>query len=181
MIPCFLVIFLVSMTGTPVASAEDEIHWRYQAHRGPITLLANPQSQDARVAFYTARGFTADAIRPYAERCGFSVAMKNAGQGAIRTHLSDWRVVDATGQRIALGLPEAWDQDWAAAGVPQSARIAFRWAQFQSENLFEPGDWIMGMLTLAREPLAPFQLIAPFDDDQGVQEIVLDALDCKPD
>ena len=177
----FLVVLFGSATLALVANSEDEILWRYQAQPGPVTFSANPQGQDARVAFFTARGFTAEAIRPYARRCGFSVAMKNASRAAIHTHLADWRVIDATGRQIPFRLPEDWDLDWAKAAVPQSARIAFRWAQFQSENTFEPGDWIMGMVTLASEPLAPFQLIAPYHNDQGVQEIVLDTLTCAPD
>lgn len=176
-----LVVFLGCATGAFVANAADGILWLHHAQRGPITFSANPQGQDARVAFFTARGFTAEAIHPYAQRCGFSVAMKNDGHAAIHTHLADWRAIDATGRQIAFSLPEDWDQEWAKAEVPQPARIAFRWAQFQSENHFAPGDWIMGMVTLASEPLAPFQLIAPYHDDQGVQEIVLDALTCVPD
>ena len=77
--------------------------------------------------------------------------------------------------------PEAWDAQWEKAGVSQTARIAFRWAQFQADNTFEPGDWIMGMATLESVPTAPFRLIARYHDNKGDHEIVLDKLECARD
>ncbi len=97
------------------------------------------------------------------------------------TRLTDWYAVGADGQRIALHLPETWDTPWGKAGVPQAARIAFRWAQFQAENTFEAGDWIMGMATLEAPPSAPFRIVARYHDHQGNHEIALDNLACTND
>ncbi|WP_172599970.1 hypothetical protein [Sulfuricystis multivorans] len=161
--------------------ANDDIAWRYQARHGDVVLTANPQAPAPLSAFYAARGFAAEAIRPYANSCGFSFGMRNGGPIPILTRLADWRVADAKGRRIGFRLPESWDADWALAKVPQSARIAFRWAQFQTENSFEPGDWIMGMATLESVPAAPFRLIARYHDNKGDHEIVLDQLECAHD
>jgi hypothetical protein len=143
--------------------------------------MANSLGKAARTAFYEARGFAAETIRPYAQACGFSFGMKNDGSTAIRTHLVDWQVVGADGRNVALRLPEAWDSKWEKAGVSQSARIAFRWAQFQSENIFEPGDWIMGMATLEAIPTAPFRLVARYRYQKAEHEITIEKLECARD
>lgn len=164
-----------------MARAAGEIEWRFQAKHGDVVLMANPLGQASRTAFYAARGFTATIIQPYAQACGFSFGMQNAGGLALTTRLADWAAVDVDGRRISLRLPETWDAQWEKAGVPQSARIAFRWAQFQAENSFEPGDWIMGMATLESVPAAPFRLVARYHDHKGNHEIVLDKLECARD
>lgn len=173
---------LILLTSIPsLASTEGEIEWRFQSSRGDVLLTANPLGQASRSAFYGARGFAADTIRPYAQACGFSFGMQNGGQQALTTRLTDWAAIGADGKRIPLRLPEAWDAQWQQAGVPQPARIAFRWAQFQTENTFEPGDWIMGMATLESVPSTPFRLIARYHDNKGNHEIVLDKLECARD
>lgn len=161
--------------------ADGDIEWRHQARHDNVVLTANPQAPAPLSAFYAARGFAAETIRPYANLCGFSFGMRNGGPIAILTRLTDWSVVDAKGHRISFRLPESWDADWILANLPQSARIAFRWAQFQTENRFEPGDWIMGMATLESVPSAPFSLIARYHDNKGDHEIVLDKLECAHD
>jgi hypothetical protein len=163
------------------ACAEGEIEWRFQARRGDVALTANPLSQASRTAFYVARGFAAETIRPYAQACGFSFGMQNGGQQPLTTRLTDWTAIGADGRKIPLRLPETWDAQWEKAGVSQAARIAFRWAQFQAANTFEPGDWIMGMATLESVPSTPFRLIARYRDHKGDHELVLDKLQCARD
>jgi hypothetical protein len=176
------ICMLAVLTGTVVpALADSDIEWRQQARVGKVAVMANPLGKGSRTAFYEARGFTADAIRPYAESCGFSFGMQNGGTRTLTTRLADWHALGTDGKRIALRSPEAWDAAWEKAGVPQPARIAFRWAQFQSQNVFAPGDWIMGMATLEAAPVGPFRLVARYSDDRGNHEIVLDRLDCAHD
>lgn len=161
--------------------ADDDFTWKHHATRGTVTLTATPLGAASRTAFYLARGFSEETIRPYAKACGFSFGMQNNGSGMLATQLADWYFIGAEGQRIAPRLPEAWDAVWEQAGVPQAARIAFRWAQFQTEITFQPGDWIMGMTTLEESPAAPFRLVARYRDDKGNHEIVLDRLSCAQD
>lgn len=173
---CLPLIFVGAATLAPAQDAD--IQWRHRAHSGPVEVMANPLASVSRGSFYEARGFAAAAIRPYAESCGFSFGVKNGGRLAIRTRLADWRAIGADGEAVAFKLPEAWDTEWQQAGVSPAARIAFRWAQFQSENTFEPGDWIMGMATLTRVPVPPFRLLVRYQDEKGDHEIVVDKLVC---
>ncbi len=163
------------------AAAQDSMEMRYLARQGGVALGINPLTFSARKAFYEARGFTAAAISPYAEACGFSFGMQNATDRTIRTSLSDWHAVGADGARFAFTLSETWDTQWEKAGVPMAARIAFKWAQFQTSNVFEPGDWIMGMATLKSEPKPPFRLVARYHDNKGDHEIVFEKQECAHD
>lgn len=161
--------------------AEDDFTWNRRATQGTVTLTANPLDAASRTAFYLARGFSEETIRPYARACGFSFGMRNDGPGMLSIQLPDWHFIGADGQRIAPRLPEAWDADWEQSGVAQAARIAFRWSQFQTEITFQPGDWIMGMMTLEESPAAPFRLVARYRDEKGNHELVLDRLSCAQD
>lgn len=162
-----------------VCRAEEDIEWRHRATQGAVTLSANPLGFASRTAFYTARGFAVDEIRPYAQACGFSFRMQNAGTASLSTRLADWRAVTADGRVARLRLPAEWDLQWVKTQVPEAARIAFRWAQFQAENVFEAGDWIMGMATLDAPLPGSFRLIARYHDEKGGHEIVLDNLVCS--
>ena len=95
--------------------------------------------------------------------------------------LADWRAIGVDGRTVRLRLPIEWDLQWAKAQVPEAARIAFRWAQFQAENVFEAGDWIMGMATLDAPLPGSFRLVARYHDEKGNHEIVLDKLSCSRD
>lgn len=161
--------------------AEDDIVWRHGVTRGALTVNANPLPPTQRTAFYIARGFSAESIRPYAEACGFSFRLVNRGAGNIRTRLADWQAIAADGRRARLRLPAEWEAEWARSGVPPSARVAFRWAQFQAENDFASGDWIMGMATLERPLPDGFRLVLRYFEDKEQREIILDQLSCAGD
>lgn len=171
---------LATLVATPVR-AEDDIAWQHRATHDSVTLTANTLRPASRASFYEARGFSAQQVRPYSEACGFSFGFRNAGPTPVIVKLADWRAIGADGRSTAFRLPEAWGAAWEKAGVPPAAHIAFRWAQFQAENIFEPGDWIMGMATLEAIPAAPFRIVARYRDSKGDHEIVLDALECARD
>jgi len=176
-----LIVCALLGSASQFARAEDDTIWTHRAVQGAVTLTANPLGSVSRTAFYGARGFPEATIRPYAQACGFSFGMQNGSASKLTTRLADWHAVSADGKHVALRLPEAWDMAWAKSGVPEDARIAFRWAQFQAENTFEPGDWIMGMATLEVPLSGTFRLVARYHDDKGNHEIVLDKLSCTKD
>jgi hypothetical protein len=173
-----LVVCALLGSASLLVRAEDETTWTHRASQGAVMLTANPLSSESRTAFYGARGFPGATILPYALACGFSFGMQNGSAHKLTTRLADWQAISADGKRVALRLPEAWDVEWVKSGVSEAARIAFRWAQFQSENIFEPGDWIMGMATLEVPLSGTFRLVARYRDDKGNHEIILDKLSC---
>lgn len=168
---------LAPIPATQANEAKD-IEWQRRVEHGDVTLSLNPLGASQRRAFYTARGFTAEQIAPYVAACGFSVGLLNGSRQVLRSELRHWAAIDSSGQRTALRLPESWDAQWADSQIAAPQRIAFRWAQFQSENVFEPGDWIMGMMTLATPIAGPFRLVAKVQLGGKTQEIAIDDLHC---
>ena len=175
------ILLAVSAFSADACRADEDIEWRQRASKGGVTLSASSLSTAQRTAFYLARGFTESSIRPYAQACGFSFGMQNDGTGTLSTRLADWRAVSADGRTVSLRLPAEWDRQWSKTQVPEPARIAFRWAQFQADNTFDAGDWIMGMATLEAPLSGTFRLIARYHDEKGDHEIVLDKLACARD
>lgn len=170
-----LIACLLANTGTACAQSDN---WTHHGRDGEVTLAVGVLPQKWRAAFYINRGFKPAVIQLYASACGLSFGMRNTGGGSIESHLRDWRAIGADGAEVALRMPESWDAEWERAGVPQAARIAFHWAQFQSEIHFAAGDWIMGMATLSAAPQAPFKLRARYRDGGGEHEILIEGLAC---
>lgn len=163
------------------ARAADEIVWRHRVEADSLMLSANPQTAAQRTAFYLARGFSMQSIEAYARACGFSFAIHNRSRQVLAIRLADWYALGADGRRIRLRLPHEWESHWQRAGVPEAARLAFRWAQLQAESSFDADDWIMGMVTLEQPVAGVFRLVAGYKDANGYHEITLDQLACSHD
>lgn len=139
-----------------------------------VVLTVKPLSREQTLAFYTARGFSVTTIAPYAKACVIGFTFRNDGPTALRFRLADWRA----GTEVRFRPLTDWDAAWEKNGVPQAARIAFRWAQFPPEQEFETGDWIMGMAALERRITGSFRVTARYSDNKGEHEIVSDAVKC---
>ncbi len=151
----------------------------WKAERNGVEIKVSALQRDQSAAFYQARGFSAETIAPYVAACGFAFELRNTGKGMVRLRLSDWHAIGKAGSARFM-LPEAWDAEWERRGAPESARIAFRWAQFPAEQEFAPGDWIMGMATLDRRLAGPLRLTLRFSNQQRQHEIVIDNVTCAP-
>ena len=115
-----LLAMFALLAGTSLSvRADGDIEWRHRVTQGAVTLSANPLDPASRTAFYSARGFAADAIRPYAQACGFSFGMQNGGAATLSTRLADWHAVGADGRVVRLRLPGKWD---TAMGQGASSR-----------------------------------------------------------
>lgn len=145
--------------------------------REGVEVKATPLTRPAVLAFYQARGFSAQAISPYADACVFSFELRNTTRKTLRLRLADWRAQTAAGT-LRFRLPQSWEAEWTRRGVGEPARIAFRWAQFQADIEFAPGDWIMGMAALERPPEGTLRLTVPYTIGKQKHEIVLDRLAC---
>lgn len=165
---------LVMAAALPAAAQSQPV---WHGDRDGVKVKATALTRASVLAFYQARGFPAGVIAPYADACVFSFELHNTTKQSLRVRLADWRSDSAAGA-VRFRLPESWEAEWAKRGVAEPARIAFRWAQFQAELEFAPGDWIMGMAALARRPDGAFRLTIPYAIGQHEHEIVLDRLAC---
>jgi len=134
-----------SHTVDPAATVES---WETRVY-GVSLKLAQILPDQVR-GFYFARGFDRDSVeRLAAQSCVFQTILRNeSASGAIHNNLADWRVRHAGGEQ-PLKLMHEWLEEWERRGVPQSARLAFRWALFPTIQKFAVGDWNMGMTTYA--------------------------------
>jgi hypothetical protein len=119
----------------------------WQTETQGIQVRLTQISPDQARAFYQARGFPADAAERYVGECVFMTVVRNIGDAPIEHRLADWRYATAGLKPQAIRSKAEWERLWKQLGVPETARIAFNWAQFPTTQNFAPGDWNQGMTT----------------------------------
>ncbi|HRH81606.1 MAG TPA: hypothetical protein PLW81_11225 [Thiobacillaceae bacterium] len=145
-----------------------------------VTLRLTQILPDQARAFYLNRGFGAGDVEPYATACVFMTVLRNdAAPGAVAFALRDWRLGVAGGE-LPLRPVEDWMALWQQRGLPEAARIAFRWAQFPPEQEYEPGEWNQGMLAVGLPPGARFDLAARWRVADKTYEGGLTDVRCAP-
>lgn len=132
--------------------------WETQVHG--VTLSLTQILPDQVRAFYLNRGFPSGTVERYAGACVYMTVLRNdAAPGEMTFRLADWRVVAEGMERPPLPVDE-WMAVWQSLGLPEPARIAFRWAQFPPEQEYAPGEWNQGMLATGLPPGGRFDLTA---------------------
>jgi hypothetical protein len=150
--------------------------WETTAHGVRLSLT---QIQPGHVrGFYLARGFDTEAVESIAKHCVFQTVMRNvSAPGAIQFSLPDWRVLTPGGEH-RLKLAPDWRQEWNRRGIPQPARLAFRWAQLPPRQSYEVGDWNMGMTMVALPLGSRFDLRFVWKSDSAKHEAMLAGVVC---
>ncbi len=152
--------------------------WETRAH-GVHLQLTQILPDQAR-AFYINRGFPAETVERYARSCVYMTVLRNdAAPGEVVFRLADWRVVSEGQARPPIRIEE-WMAYWDGLGLPEPARIAFRWAQFPPEQEYAPGEWNQGMLTTGLPPGGRFDLIARWSVAGKQYEGKLEDVHCAP-
>jgi hypothetical protein len=150
--------------------------WETRVH-GATLRLTQILPDQAR-AFYINRGFSAEDVEPYATACVFMTVLRNdAAPGALAFRLADWQV-RVKGALQSPPSVESWMDLWTRRGLPEPARIAFRWAQFPVEQEYELGEWNQGMLATGLPPGAAFDLVARWQVEDKTYEGVLTDVRC---
>lgn len=157
------------------------VSWMWRDESATITL--NQLLPDQVRAFFQGRGFSVEESERVARHCVYQMIVRNEAQAdtPMEIALDEWRVI---GAGKTIGVPRTasdWDQEWARLGVGQGPRIAFRWALFPASQEFQPGDWNMGMLTLAVPIGDAFDLQASWRRGAGSQVATIDDLRCAED
>ena len=76
---------------------------------------------------------------------------------------------------------EDWRGEWEALGVPQSARIAFEWALYPTEQQYRPGDYNWGMSAMDLAPGTRFDLEVVWHQHGERRSTVIRGMECAPD
>lgn len=126
-----------------------------------LSLRLVQRLPDQTRAFFVGRGFSSEAAERIAQSCVFQTILRHPAEatfgGTLGIDLRDWQVQQA-GRRQTLLLADSWDPVWAEMDEPESARIAFRWSLFPTEQGFEPGDYNWGMISFGLSPGSRFDL-----------------------
>lgn len=183
-LPTLTVIGLCGLATAVIASPTREFadpetqlpSWETKQHG--VALLMSQIPPDAARAFYINRGFSPEQVEAYATSCVFMTVLRNdAAPGALQFTLSEWSVNQNHTQRPPLST-QHWMARWASMGLPKSARIAFRWAQFPPAQEYAVGEWNQGMLTTGLPAGAKFNLTAHWQVANDAYEATLENVRC---
>jgi hypothetical protein len=162
----------------PVNPAKGVRTWRWAGHG--VHLRLTQILPDQLRGFYQARGFGAAETELIAQGCVFQTVMKNeASINPVEVDLTKWWI-EADGLKQQLKVEHQWQQQWEKLGVPQIARLAFRWALFPTVQSFARGDWNMGMTMFALPPSTVFDLHASWRAGDQNHYAVVRAVVCAP-
>ncbi len=179
-----VIICLIAMTSASFAAEElDPINpakgvrtWRWSGDG--VSLRLTQLLPDQVRGFYQARGFGAAEADLIARACVFQTVMKNeASANPVEVNLAEWWV-EVEDDKKPLKLEQQWQQQWERLEVPQTARLAFRWALFPTVQSFANGDWNMGMTMFALPPSTVFDLHVNWQVGERSHEAVVRDVEC---
>lgn len=150
---------------------------------GGISLELIQRLPDQSRAFFAARGFPREAAERVARDCVFQTVLGNAhAEGRpVEVDLRRWRVLPHGGEARAPIVEGEWDALWQREGLPEAARIAFRWATFPTVQVFEDEDYNWGMTTFGLAPGDTFDLELAWTLDGAPRTARIANMQCAPD
>ena len=147
----------------PINVAPGARTWRWSG-QGIQVRLTHIVPDQLR-GFFQARGFKPKDTEIIAAACVFQTVIRNEREGpVVISDLKSWQVITPETKQSLL-IREHWEQVWETRQVPKSARLAFRWAWFPTQQRFHHGDWNMGMSSYGLPPGSKFDLILNFEID----------------
>jgi hypothetical protein len=159
--------------------------WSWHGDGASFTFTQRLPDQSR--AYFQGRGLTPDAAEEVAMACVFQAIVRNDADAPVplELNLADWRVTAAPEKRAAerepLRLEAEWQQEWEHLALTQAARIAFRWSLFPTRQLFQPGDWNMGMVTFNQPPGSRFDLELEWRQGKEPRQLRIEGMRCAPD
>ena len=154
-------------------------NWRLETEDG-FTLVFERLYPDMVRTFLIGRGFELKAANRFAGTCVYKSVLRNsAKQGDLEVDLRDWRVL-INGKPRPLMIEPDWQKEWEKLSVSPSARIAFKWGQFQPHQVHGPNDWLQGMSNMDLEPDTTFDLEIAWKRGNKTHQAVLKGIRCGP-
>lgn len=185
-------ILLGLLAGTPLC-AQAEVttgidaeaglpYWEFAAPGISVRLVQRLPDQTR--AFFMARGFGREAVERIAQSCVFQTVFENTAQvggpGALEYDLRDW-VVQSGERRQGMMTREDWERIWSEWGAPRPARIAFEWALFPTQQVYNPGDYNWGMTIFGLAPGDRFDLTLVWTQFGQRHTARIEEMQCAPD
>ncbi len=191
---CFLPGILLAQREAQIEAEIDESTGlkTWKLIQSGLELQLVQRSPDQTRGFYLGRGFTKKDSNEIATQCVFQTIVKNTALQktgeAISIALKTWRLkkINAENdQTQRIKLKEDWASQWSQDNnkqVTPSARIAFKWSTFPSEQTFEAGgDYNWGMITFGLPPGEQFDLHVFWHTNQQTHEQWISNIQCPID
>jgi hypothetical protein len=154
-------------------------NWRLETEDG-LTLVFERLYPDMVRAFMIGRGFNLEAANRYAGTCVYKSVLRNsANQGEMEFDLRNWQVL-VDGKPKPLMIEPDWQKEWEKRSATQSARIAFKWGQFQPHQIHGPTDWLQGMSNMDLPPDTTFDLKVVWKRGGKTHQAILKNIQCGP-
>ncbi len=159
--------------------------WKLTKNNFQIELIQRSPQQTR--SFFQARGFNAVVANNIATHCVLQTIIRNTesqnSKDSISVSLKNWRMTtESSTEETPIKLKEAWAKEWQENTVPNSARIAFRWATFPTEQTFEPGgDFNWGMISVGLKPNKKFDLHIFWKQNNKPYDSWIRNMQCPPD
>ncbi len=158
---CAMLTPASAMAGVTQSVDEETALASWKIDDGDFELELTQLLPDQTRAFFLARGFSKQIANAIATSCIMQTIGRNSAekgvQGAVDVDLKQWRMLH-DGVEGPIKLKEQWDSEWSSDEVSDTARLAFRWATFPTQQNFAPGDFGWGMTSFGLVPGERFDL-----------------------
>lgn len=148
-----------------------------------IELQFKPRTPNQMSAFYEARGFPDEMIKPLHEQCFITVRVTNTGQQVAWLDLANWKF-SANGKPLQRYHRNFWLEKWQRMDMPAAHRSTFRWTLIPELLDYQPGESEGGNIILPRVK-GPIRLHAEFATGQDRNgppvKLDYDNLECTED
>ena len=133
------------------------------------------------IAFYTARGFSEDIIKHYANTCIFHTSLaNNSDKKSFEINLLEWNVIPSNHEpQSGLLSTDYWLDRWEKYEVRKPAQIAFKFSQLPTIQHPSPGDWFQGMISLPLEKSDTFNLELVWHENNIKRYVLIENLNCN--
>lgn len=130
-------------------------------------------------AFFINRGFNLQQTQAFASSCVYMTILRNdTAPGVVHYNKSQWSIY-VNKELHPLVSTDAWIKKLKEQGVGDKELLAFRWAQFPTEQEYEPGgDWNQGMLSIGLPAGSSFDMTVRWDVGGKKFETALQEVQC---
>ncbi len=151
----------------------------WEVYSNGANFLMRQIPQDQLKAFYISRGFSLAQIEPYTSSCVFMTVLRNDSVAAGLHFKRDNLKITKAGKSHPLVSVEEWLQRLSKVTDKKPLLIAFRWAQFPIDQVFEPGgDWNQGMISVGLPPESKFDAEVKWEVKGKPVTIKLEGVEC---
>lgn len=161
----------------PPPEGPPAVRWSGQG----ISIEVAPLYIEPMTAFFLHRGFPYETAKAFTRRgCVFRASIGHAGDNPerVRIDLNQW-ALRHDDQWQPYPTKDHWLRVLEDEDLPQTARIAFRWALLPVDQEYGPSDYNWGLQVLGLPPGATFDLRAVWRRGETRHTHVFENLRCS--